>query len=882
MTEPTDRAEHEIRFEIEGLISLLAQNLYADPDVFLREMVQNAHDSIVKRRELAAMGARGERPDALPRPEIRVDASREGRTLTITDDGAGLTRDEIHRHLSTIGASGTRDLKKTLAERDRTRTVDLIGQFGIGLLSAYIVAARVEIVTRSAVEPALRWSSDGGKRYHVGPAERADVGTSVVLHLKPDHLRYLEPDRLRSIVRRYADFIGIPVIVGGELANAVDAPWHRLYPGEPARRLAHRDYWEGRFKNETSLDILPLDEPADCPDPLRPGERVTARVRGVLGITDRHVPDVNTRGTVEIYVARMFITSGSRDALPPWARFIQGIVECDALTPNAARDDVVKNEALEAVKAALGRAILAWLTRLSREDPKRFVEIMRWHSYHVLAMAAQDEHEDFFRAVADLVPLASDQGPLTLPEYLATAARVSDRPVVHYLTERGSVNQYYVLCAARGIRVFDASEPFAERFLVRYAKTWPDRLRLSRLDVTGSEVIFEPLSDADPDKDRFRDLEAAYALVFPDLRCIAKVSRFKPSEMPAVLTESRDQKTRREMEEVAGNVGLPGFIRDLVQGFLKDKREPLTLHLNAENPTVQRLARRGTLRDAVAQNALVALYNNALMLLSRMISPDDVRLMFQQYNTVIDLMLGLADERAKLGGENAALRSQVLTLEREEAGASTLTRWPTCFVAMPFRPETDAVYAALREVLEDVPFLWQVTRADAMSYEANRWENIKAHMQRAHCFVAEVSDGNLNVYLEVGRMEALDRPLALLKRDGSPELPVDLKGHLYVAYGGEGPALVERLRAELGKLKPFVEQKGERFLSETVLRKCTEGQLGDGALKKLAQAFETCDDFLAADAGEASRRLGIMAPLVQGAQGALRGYLERMPASRRG
>src|SRR5262249_25545950 len=139
----------------------------------------------------------------------------------------------------------------------------------------------------------------------------------------------------------------IPVLVGGEPANAVDAPWHQTYPSERERRRAHHDYWERRFQEEVSLDILPLDEPASLPDPLRPGARVEARIRGVLGITDRHVPDVNSRGTVEIYVARMFITSGSRDALPSWARFIQGVIECDALTLNAARDGIMKDEALE-------------------------------------------------------------------------------------------------------------------------------------------------------------------------------------------------------------------------------------------------------------------------------------------------------------------------------------------------------------------------------------------------------------------------------------------------------------------------------------------------------------------------------------------------------
>ncbi len=872
-----DQAEHDIRFEIEGLISLLAQNLYADPDVFLREMIQNAHDSIVKRAELAKGGERGESAAQVERGRIDIHLDREARTLSILDNGAGLSRDEIHRYLATIGGSGTRELKKTLKERDVGRTVDLIGQFGIGILSAFIVAEKVEITTRSAIEDALLWTSGGGKRYRVDPAERDAVGTTVTLHLRSEHGRYLDAERLGEIVRRYADFIGIPIFVGGGAtpANAVDAPWHRPYPSEKERKHAHHAYWEGRFKDEHSLDILPLDLPVTCPDPVRTGARIETRVRGVLGITDRHTPDVNTRGTVEIYISRMFITSGSRDALPTWARFIQGVIECDALTPNAARDDVVRNEALETVKEALGRSVLGWLSRLSAEEPKRFVEIMRWHAYHVMAMAVQDEHEDFFRAVADLIPLASDQGPLTVKAYLDAAPRASGKPVVHFITERGSVTQYYVLCAAKGIRVFDASEIFTERFLDRYAKTWPERLLLSRLDLTGSREIFEPLDDADPDKDAFRELEAAYTMVFPDLLCIARVSRFLPAEMPAVLTESRDQKSRREMEEVAGNVVLPGFIRDLVQGFLKDKREPLSLHLNALNPTIQRLARRGNLRDQVGRNALTSLYNNALMLLSRTITPENVRVMFQQYNDVIDLMLRLSEEGARLGGEAAAQAARVRELEGRQEGGS-LARCVTCFVAIPFRNESTALYVALCEVLEDAPFCWNVVRADAATHEPMLWANVRAHMAKAHCFVADVSDSNPNVLIEVGRMEALGRPLLLLKKDGAEEVPADLRGHICEGYGGYGDGLVERVREAIRKRPSFTEQKGEKFLSETLLRKSAGHLLSAAVIQKLAEGFEACEDLLAVSPATAEQRHGIEAPLVEMAQKALRARLAKV------
>jgi hypothetical protein len=212
------------------------------------------------------------------------------------------------------------------------------------------------------------------------------------------------------------------------------------------------------------------------------------------------------------------------------------------------------------------------------------------------------------------------------------------------------------------MRVFNCDEPFAERFLKRYAQTWPQRARLHRLDVAGSEMIFEPLAEAD--REMFTELQAAFAAVFPGLRCVAAVSRFRPVEVPAVLTETRDGSSRREMERVSSDLALPGYIRDLVKGFLSEQPEPLTLHLNADNPTIQKLAARGNLRDEVSRHALVSLYNNALMLLSRYLRVEDVRAMFVQYNQVIELMLSLAAERASLERDLHASRAEAQELRR--------------------------------------------------------------------------------------------------------------------------------------------------------------------------------------------------------------------------
>ena len=835
-------SERTFQIQLEGLIQLLAQSLYADPDVFLREMIQNAHDSIRRRTALAA--ERGETD--LPPARIQVAIDRAARTIAIHDNGSGLSTDEIDDYLSTIGRSGTAELRQHILDADRSRTVELIGQFGIGLLSAFIVAEQVTIVTRRAGHEALRWESRGGGTYRVDPADRPEIGTTVTLHLRSGHDQYLDRERLQTIVRTYADFIGMPVYLDddAEPANAVSAPWHRTYPTDVERLTAHNAFWQRRFLRELSLYMFVVDEAFEWVDLTEPDGRRQGRVRGVLAISDRRIPDVNARGTVDVYINRMFVAAASRDVLPPWAKFLQGVVECNELTPNAARDNVVRNAALAAVQQALGRLIVAELTRLSERDRRRFVEVMRWHSYHILAMAVQDEHEEFFRAVADLMPLETDQGPVTLGEYLE-----SGQPqTVHYITEQGSANQYFLLAGARGIRVFDCSEPFAETFLNRYARTWPERIQPRRLDLAGSETIFEPLDDAEAE--RFADLRAACSRAFPDKRCVAEVSRFRPVEVPAVLTETSDRRSRRDLETAAGHMALPGYIRDLVSGFLTEQPEPLTLHLNADNPTVRKLAARANPHDEVSQDAIVSLYNNALMLLARTLPVDAVQGMFAQYNTVIERMLTLAEERT---GIELTLAVREAELDQLRTGSGDLDPYVSCLVAAPSGdPRAEEIYRSVHDVLEDPPLHWRVVRAPD-------------RRAGAHCFVAILAGGlDPHVLIEIGRMQALGRPVLLLHDCEAVDLP-GVRAERVTATGAE---LVTEIRAAIGRHDELRALGGrDRFLSERTLSR--HGGLNEQVSREISRRYPTWRTFLAADSATIGRSVNLNPAIVDGVKATL-------------
>jgi hypothetical protein len=606
----------------------------------------------------------------------------------------------------------------------------------------------------------------------------------------------------------------------------------------------------------------------------------------VLAITDRHVPEVNARGTVDVYINRMFIGAGNRDVLPPWAKFLQGVVECNELTPNAARDNVVRDAVLAAAQQALGTLIVGELTELSRTRHSRFVEIMRWHAYHILAMAVQAEHEEFFRAVADLMPLESDQGPITIADYLTTAPERDDGSrVVYYIIERGSANQYYLLAGARGIRVLNCAEPFAERFLQKYAQAWPQRVYLRRLDVAGSDTIFEPLTAEEAA--RFAELESACGQIFPERRFVARVTRFEPAELPAVLTETREGKNRREMADVAGDLGLPQFLRDLVQDFLAEDSDPLTLYLNATNSAIQRLASRADLRDEVSRQALISLYNNALMLLSRTLPAKTIQTMFTQYNQVIELMLSLADERAQLERTIFARQLELDGLAAEadpagdrtargtvadgggDAGGAELDPYVSCFVAAAGDARAAEIYDAVRAVLEDKPYYWRVLRAEGSQGEPARWPDARELLLRAHLHVAVLTgDAPPGVLIDVGRMQALGRPLLLLRDAGAAALPAELDGP-----AAELRATGDQLRAEVAAAmdrEPAVQalRKRDRFLSPEVLTR--EASVSKQAGGQISRYYPAWRGFLHADSAEVARQAGLSRHLVDAVKETLR------------
>lgn len=453
------------------VLNLVIHSLYSQPEIFLRELVSNAADALDKLRLQSLQDSALLGEDADLRVEIEADAT--GRTVTVRDNGVGMSRQEVVEHLGTIARSGTAEFARRLKEAGQGAE-SLIGQFGVGFYSAFIVADRVEVRTRRAdLDPAagVLWRSDGQTEYAVEPLERPARGTEVVLHLKADQDEFLAPARLEHIVHTYSEYLPFPVSLRGQdgewaTVNRPQALWarprteisadeyqqyYRELTHDSEAPLAHlHARIEGASHAYTALLYLPAHAPAWLWDP-----------------TDRH--------GVRLYVRRVFILEDSGQLLPRWLRFVRGVVDSDDLPLNVSREMLQGSRAVDAIRSGCTRRVLEVLENLARDEPAQYTRF--WQAFgRVLKEGVVDDHAQRER-LSRLLRFAStaDAEALTgLDDYVARMP--ADQDAIWYLlaerTDVARLAPHLEAFRARGIEVLlltDPVDPWVAETLREYA-----------------------------------------------------------------------------------------------------------------------------------------------------------------------------------------------------------------------------------------------------------------------------------------------------------------------------------------------------------------------------------------------------------------------------
>ena len=478
MTQTATAQTHSFQTEVKQLLQLMIHSLYSNKEVFLRELISNGSDACDRLR-FAALTDAGLMEDG-ETLGLKVSVDKNEKTVTISDNGIGMTTDEVVENIGTIARSGTRQFMEALSG-DAANDANLIGQFGVGFYSAFLVAHRVELTTRHAsagAEGGVRWISDGEGEYTIESITREERGTTITLYLRDEDKEFAEDFRLRGIISRYSDHISLPIEMPAEdkekkgewePVNNGSALWSRS-KNEVSEEDYHRFYQSLSYDTETPLATL------------------HNRVEGNLEYTSlffipKKAPfdlwDREQRHGINLYVRRIFIMDDAKYLMPSYLRFVRGVVDAADLPLNVSREFLQNNKDIDRIRSASVKKILSELSRLAEKEPETYATF--WKEFGKVLKEGVVEDHDNRTVLADLMRFNSTRsGDTEQTESLAAYFKrmPMKQKAIYYITadshNAASTSPHLEIFRKNDVEVLLLSDPVDE-WLVSSLNEYKDK-----------------------------------------------------------------------------------------------------------------------------------------------------------------------------------------------------------------------------------------------------------------------------------------------------------------------------------------------------------------------------------------------------------------------
>ena len=581
--------------DLRGIVDLLSHHLYGSPRVYVRELLQNAVDAITARRAAEPHAPASVRIEP---PDVTGDG-----TLRIHDTGIGLTESQVHELLATIGRSSKRD------ELGFARH-EFLGQFGIGLLSCFLVADEIRVTTRCGDEPTVQWTGYADGRYRVEAATRPrnEPGTTVTLVPRRGSEQWLAGPTVTELARLYGSFLPMTVHVGPTETTAGPPPWLR-YAGDAAgdRR--------GRLV-EYASEVLGF-QPFDFVDLAVPEAGLTG-VAFVLPMPANPA----ARAAHRVYLKRMLLAEGAPGLLPDWAFFARCVVDASELRPTASREALYEDALLESTREALGDQLRTWLVRLATVDPGRLEDFLQIHHLGVKALALHDV--EMLRLVDQWWPMETNAGRMTLREFRERYG------TVRYCATIDEFRQLAAVAAAQGLGVVNGGYTYDSEIIERL----PDLDRailVDRLDPSDLTTRFDALDPAT--ELALRPFLTSAQAALDRLGCEVVIREYEPMGLPALYLVDRHAAFQRQLRETRHRVDevWAGVLAAFEEAEAETRPQ---LVLNHRNALVRRvIALPGAELVALAVEAL---YGQALLLGHHPLRPVDAALLNRSFLGLLD------------------------------------------------------------------------------------------------------------------------------------------------------------------------------------------------------------------------------------------------------
>lgn len=553
------RVDHKFQINLGGIIDLLSNHLYSSPSVYVRELLQNGVDAISARRQID--------PDHEGRLSLEVAPTDTGRPqLVFSDNGIGLTEDETHQFLSTIGESSKRG---DVIERRG----DFIGQFGIGLLSCFVVSDEIVMITKSARagSPTVEWRGRADGTYSTVTREDDDMpaGTTVFLSCKEGCEEWFAGERVRELVERFGALLPFPVSVstvgGPEVVNDRPPPWRMEFDSQRAERDAYMEFGSRMF-DQDFFDCIPLhSEVGD--------------VQGIAYILP-YTPSPTARRAHRVYLKNMLLSEASENLLPSWAFFVTCIVNTNELRPTASRESFYEDEKLQGTREALGAALRQYLIDLKQRDPDRLHNLIALHYRAIKALAVYDD--EFYAMFVDWLPFETSLGRMSLGDFRR------EHDVVRFVPSIDTFRQIAQVAASQGMGIINAGYSYDADLLEKLPRVFAD-VEVEQVDSTGLAESFVELTL--DEREEAQELVKVGDLILQPFKCRAEVKRFEPADLPALYLAGDDVSFMRSLEQSrdVADEHWASILTNLAGASRADSYAQLCFNFN--NPLVRKLGR---------------------------------------------------------------------------------------------------------------------------------------------------------------------------------------------------------------------------------------------------------------------------------------------------
>jgi len=590
--------------EVQQLLDLMIHSLYSDKEIFLRELISNASDASDKLRFEALKDDSLYEDDA--DLKIRVEYNKDNKTITVLDNGIGMSREEVVEQLGTIAKSGTQEFFSSLTG-DQSKDSKMIGQFGVGFYSSFIVAEKVEVITRKAGAPrteGVRWISEGANDYTIETVDRPKRGTKVVLYLRDDATEFLDGFRLRNIIKKYSDHISLPIIMPSEETTRPDS-------AAPAPDEEHKDEQKKSEKLVTAdetvnsatalwtLNKKDIKEEEynefykhvghDFEDPLA---YVHTKVEGKLEYRSLlYIPsrapfdlwDRQQRHGIKLYVRRVFIMDDAEQLVPSYLRFIRGVVDSDDLPLNVSREILQRNKTIDSIRSGTTRKILDLLAKMAKKEPEKYAKF--WEAFGRVMKEGVIEETDRKEDLASLFRFSSthedkEEQTVSLADYIERMSE--DQEGIYYVIadnfSTAKNSPHLEIFRKKGIEVLLLNDPIDEWLTTHLTEYDGKQLE----SVTKGELNLGKL-DEEKDKDSVKKSDKESG------ELIEKIKKVLESKVKDVRVTSRLTQSPACLVADEHDMGL-NLERILKASGQEIPQSKPILEINTEHPVVKKLA----------------------------------------------------------------------------------------------------------------------------------------------------------------------------------------------------------------------------------------------------------------------------------------------------